>query len=153
MESSCQKNGNQWVVSYPRKRDHAILPENKCQAMKKLEATERQLMKNPEHAQAYDKQMVEINEWTGYAFQENDPEPGCLNLRYNWHCIYISYHSQDRPTRDVGKGQRLGREITLRNSRRMDQPVLRNDEPQWHNLWKMSDTALCSWPPCTLCFS
>ena len=36
--------------------------ENKSQAMKKLEATERRLMKNPEHAQAYDKQMVEINE-------------------------------------------------------------------------------------------
>lgn len=49
-------------MSYPRKRDHAILPENKSQAMKKLEATERGLMKNPEQAQAYDKQMDEINE-------------------------------------------------------------------------------------------
>ena len=36
--------------------------DNKSQATKKLEATERRLMKNPEHAQAYDKQMVEISE-------------------------------------------------------------------------------------------
>ena len=52
----------------------------------------------------------------------------------------------------MGKGRRLGREITLRNSRKMDQPVSRNEEPQWHKLREMSDTALCSWPPCTLCF-
>ena len=60
---------------------------------------------------------------TGYAFQENDPEPGCSNLRSNWLCICISYQSQDRPTGAVGKGRRLGRENTLRNSRIMDQPV------------------------------
>ena len=79
-------------------------------------------------------------------------EPGCSNLRSNWLCICISYQSQDRPTGAVGKGRRLGREITLRNSRKMDQPVSRNEEPQWHKLREMSDTALCSWPPCTLCF-
>ena len=88
----------------------------------------------------------------GYAFQENDPEPGCSNLRSNWLCICISYQSQDRATEAVEKGRRLGQEINLRNSRKMDQPVSRNDEPQWHKLRKMSDTALCSWPPCTLCF-
>ena len=36
--------------------------DNKSQAAKKLEATERRLMKNPEHAQVYDKQMVEKSE-------------------------------------------------------------------------------------------
>ncbi|XP_068739547.1 uncharacterized protein [Montipora capricornis] len=57
-----------------------------------------------------------------------------------------------RPTGAVGKGRRLGREITLRNSRKMDQPVSRNEELQWHKLREMSDTALCSWPPYILCF-
>ena len=46
IESSCQKAGNQWVVAYPWKRDPALLPDNKSQARKKLEATERRLMKN-----------------------------------------------------------------------------------------------------------
>jgi len=62
IESSCQKAGNQWVVAYPWKRDLALLPDNKSQARKKLEVTERQLMKNTEHVQAYDKQMVEMIE-------------------------------------------------------------------------------------------
>ena len=38
-----------------KKRDPALLPDNKSQAKKKLEATERRLMKNTELAQAYDK--------------------------------------------------------------------------------------------------
>ena len=47
IESSCQKIGNQWMVSYPWKRDPTLLLDNKSQATKKLEATERRLMKNP----------------------------------------------------------------------------------------------------------
>ena len=62
IESSGKKVGNQWMVSYPWKRDPALLPDNKSPATKKLEATERRLMKNPEHAQAYDKLMVEMSE-------------------------------------------------------------------------------------------
>jgi len=62
IESSCQKVGKQWMVSYPWKSDPTLLPDNKSQAIKKLEATERRLTKNPEHAQAYDKQMVEMSE-------------------------------------------------------------------------------------------
>ena len=50
------------MVSYPWKRDPALLPDNKSQATKKLEATECRLMKNAEHAQAYNKQMVEMSE-------------------------------------------------------------------------------------------
>ena len=45
IESSRKKVGNQWMVSYPWKRDPALLPDNKSQATKKLEATERRLMK------------------------------------------------------------------------------------------------------------
>ena len=50
------------MVSYPWKRDSALLPDNKSQATKKLEATEHQLMKNPKQAKAYDQQMVEMSE-------------------------------------------------------------------------------------------
>ena len=62
IESSCQKVGKQWMVSYPWKRDPTLLPDNKSQAIKKQEATERRLTKTSEHAQAYDKQMVEMSE-------------------------------------------------------------------------------------------
>ncbi|XP_068750786.1 uncharacterized protein [Montipora capricornis] len=92
IESSCQKNGNQWVVSYPWKRDPALLPDNKSQAIKKLEATERRLMKNPEHAQAYDKQMVEMNEM---AFSRKLSKEEFEGYRGPVH--YISHHEVLRP--------------------------------------------------------
>ena len=92
IESSCQKNGNQWVVSYPWKRDPALLPDNKSQAIKKLEATERRLMKNPEHAQAYDKQMVEMNEM---AFSRKLSKQELEGYRGPVH--YISHHEVLRP--------------------------------------------------------
>ena len=61
IEESCEKIGNQWLIPYPWKKDPRQLPNNKSQAMKKLEATERRLLKNPDHAAAYDLQMVEMN--------------------------------------------------------------------------------------------
>ncbi|XP_068693002.1 uncharacterized protein [Montipora foliosa] len=92
IERSCQKNCNQWVVSYPWKRDPALLPDNKSQAIKKLEATERRLMKNPEHAQAYDKQMVEMNEMT---FSRKLSKQEFKGYRGPVH--YISHHEVLRP--------------------------------------------------------
>ena len=92
IESSCQKNGSQWVVSYPWKRDPALLPDNKSQAIKKLEATERRLMKNPEHAQAYEKQMVEMNEIT---FSRKLSKQELEGYRGPVH--YISHHEVLRP--------------------------------------------------------
>ena len=44
------------------KKDPRQLPNNKSQAVKKFEATERRLLKNPDHAAVYDLQMVEMNE-------------------------------------------------------------------------------------------
>ena len=92
IESSCQKAGNQWVVSYPWKRDPALLPDNKSQARKKLEATERRLMKNTEHAQAYDKQMVEMSEMA-FCRQLSKQELE----EYNGLIHYISDHEVLRP--------------------------------------------------------
>ncbi|XP_068675312.1 uncharacterized protein [Montipora foliosa] len=92
IERSCQKNRNQWVVSYPWKRDPNLLPDNKSQAIEKLEATERRLMKNPEHAQAYDKQMVEMNEM---AFSRKLSKQEFEGYRGPVH--YISHHEVLRP--------------------------------------------------------
>ena len=62
IEDSCQKTGHQWLIPYPWKRDPKELPNNEVQAKKKLEATERRLSKTPEHAAAYDRQMMEMTE-------------------------------------------------------------------------------------------
>lgn len=62
LEESCENINNQWLIPYPWKKDPRQLPNNKSQAMKKLEATEQRLLKNPHHAAAYDLQMVEMNE-------------------------------------------------------------------------------------------
>ena len=50
------------------------------------------------------------------------------------------------------KGVGWDEKLPSETQAKMDQPVPRNEEPQWHKLREMSDTALCSWPPCTLCF-
>ena len=62
IEDSCQKIGHQWLIPYPWKRDPKELPNNEVQAKKKLEATERRLSKTPEHAAAYDRQMMEMTD-------------------------------------------------------------------------------------------
>ena len=54
----CEKIGNQWLIPYPWKKDPHQLPDNKVQAVKKLEVTERRLLKNADHAVAFDRQMV-----------------------------------------------------------------------------------------------
>ena len=46
IQSSCKKMGNQWMIPYPWKPDPKLLPDNRSQAIKKLEATERRLQKN-----------------------------------------------------------------------------------------------------------
>ena len=66
-------------MKYPWKRDPAELPDNYSQVLKKLESTERRLLKNPEYADKYNQQIkemeelnfakkltkTEINEWKG----------------------------------------------------------------------------------------
>jgi len=62
IEESCQLQGNKWVMKYPWKKDLNSLPNNYPQVRKKLEAIERRLMKNPENAASYDKQIKEMEE-------------------------------------------------------------------------------------------
>ena len=58
IEDSCEKLNGQWLISYHG--IHTNYQINREQAEKKLEATERRLLKNQEHATAYDKEMVDI---------------------------------------------------------------------------------------------
>ena len=62
IEESCQLQGNKWVMKYPWKKYPNCLPNNYPQVRKKLEAIERRLMKNPEDAASYDKQIKETEE-------------------------------------------------------------------------------------------
>lgn len=62
IQSLCKKMGNQWVIAYPWKADPKLLPNNRSQAIKKLEATERWLQKNPENAEASNQQIQEMEQ-------------------------------------------------------------------------------------------
>jgi hypothetical protein len=50
------------MVSYPWEKDPKGLPDNRQQAMKRLEAMESRLETNPEHAKAYDTQIMEMKD-------------------------------------------------------------------------------------------
>ena len=60
IEESCFKVGNQWMIPYPWRKDPNLLPDNRSLAIKRLESTERRLKRNPEQAEAYCKQMEEM---------------------------------------------------------------------------------------------
>lgn len=92
IEESCEKIDNQWLIPYPWKKDPRQLPNNKSQAIKKLEATERRLLKNPDHAAAYDLQMVEMNE---LQFSRRLTEKEARG--YSGPVHFISHHEVLRP--------------------------------------------------------
>lgn len=92
IEASCQKSGKQWLIPYPWKRDPKMLPDNKPQAVKRLEATERRLMKNPEHAKAYDQQIKEMEEME-FARKLSPQEIE----NYNGPVHYVAHHGVVRP--------------------------------------------------------
>ena len=92
IESSCQKVGSQWLVPYPWIKDATELPDNRSQAEKKLEATERRLAMNPTHAEAYNKQMEEMTEMNfsrKLSSEELESYKGPIH--------YISHHEIVRP--------------------------------------------------------
>ena len=96
IENSCQRVNNQWLIPYPWKRDPSNLPDNKEQAVKKLEATERRLAKNPDHAKAYDLQMIEMNQ---LKFSRKLTEEEVKKYRGPVH--YISHHEVLRPEKST----------------------------------------------------
>ena len=50
------------MITYPRKKNLNLLPDNYSIAVKQLEATERRLTSNPDQAKASDEQMIEMVE-------------------------------------------------------------------------------------------
>lgn len=60
IEDSCELQENKWIMKYPWKRDPSCLPDNYVQVLKKLESTERRLMKQPDHANSYN---MQIKKW------------------------------------------------------------------------------------------
>ena len=92
IEQSAKKVGNQWMIPYPWKKDPTLLPDNKVQALKRLEATERRLQKNPDQALAYKKQMVEMEEMK---FARKLSKEEIENYEGPVH--YISHHAVIRP--------------------------------------------------------
>ena len=65
-EESCIKVEGQWMVPYPWKKDPSLLPDNRQSAVKRLVSTERRLKRDSEQAEAYCKQMEEM-ESMGFA--------------------------------------------------------------------------------------
>ena len=92
IEDYCQRIGTQWLIPYPWKRDPSTLPNNRSQAEKKLEATERRLAENPEHAKAYDKQMTELTEMNFARKLTKEQMTACKGPIH-----YISHHEVIRP--------------------------------------------------------
>ena len=62
IENGCKLTGKRWEMAYPWKVDPQILPDNREQAVKRLEATERRLKNNPGHANAYQEQMKQMED-------------------------------------------------------------------------------------------
>ena len=92
IEDSCKKIGNQWLIPYPWVKNAAELPDNRTQAERKLEATERRLAKNPNHAEAYNKQMGEMSEMNFCRKLSNEELES-----YKGPVHYISHHEVVRP--------------------------------------------------------
>ncbi len=92
IKDSCQKLNGQWLIPYPWKRDPHELPDNREQAKRKLEATERRLLKNQENATAYDKEMTNMNN-LGFSRKLSEEEL----KQYNGPVHYVSHHEVLRP--------------------------------------------------------
>lgn len=92
IEESAQKVGKQWMIPYPWKRDPRDLPDNKNQAMKRLESTERRLLKNPTQAASYNDKMVEMEKMS---FSRKLSEKEINDHKGPVH--YISHHAVLRP--------------------------------------------------------
>ena len=92
IEETAQRVGNQWMIPYPWKRDPKDLPDNKSQATKRLESTERRLLKNPLQAAAYNDKMTEMEDMS---FFRKLSEQEINDYKRPVH--YISHHAVLRP--------------------------------------------------------
>ena len=84
--------GDQWLMPYPWKRDPKSLPDNRVQAVKRLQAPEWRLAKSPEIAKAYQQQFEEMNA-LNFARKLSDVEI----KDYKGPVHYVSHHEVLRP--------------------------------------------------------
>ena len=80
------------MIPYPWKRDPKFLPDNRSQALKRLEGTERHLKLNLDQAKAYDEQMTEMVKLN---FCRKLSEEEVKNYKGPVH--YIPHHAVIRP--------------------------------------------------------
>nr|XP_054775091.1 uncharacterized protein LOC129283281 [Lytechinus pictus] len=92
IRESSRKVGNKWEIAYPWRKDPNLLPNNRAQAEKVLCSTEKRLARNPDHADAYRKQMRELIE-NGFARKLTENEVA----QYEGPVHYISHHAVLRP--------------------------------------------------------
>ena len=92
IEESCQLQGDKWIMQYPWKRDPSYLPNNYVQVLKKLESTERRLMKQPDHANSYNAQIKEMEEMK---FSRNLTEE--KKKEWKGPVQYVAHHAVVRP--------------------------------------------------------
>lgn len=92
IRASSQNIGKKWEIAYPWQRDPHELPDNKSQAVKILESTEKRLARNPVHAEAYNKQIHELEEM-GFAKKLTAADI----KNYEGPVHYISHHAIVRP--------------------------------------------------------
>ena len=92
IDKSALKIGNQWIIPYPWRKDPRSLLDNRNQALKRLESTERRLSNSPEQAETYLKQMVEMEE-VKFSRKLSKEEIE----KYEGPVHYISHHAVIRP--------------------------------------------------------
>ena len=92
IEQSGELKDKRWTMSYPWKKDANMLPNNYEQVLKKLECTERRLLKNPDHAESYDIQIKEM-EKLGFSRKLEKEEL----KSYEGPVHYIAHHAVFRP--------------------------------------------------------
>ena len=80
------------MIPYPWRKDPNQLPDNRGLAIKRLESTERRLKRNPEQAEAYCKQMEEM-ESMKFARKLSKEEQD----KYHGPVHYIPHHAVLRP--------------------------------------------------------
>ncbi|XP_068735301.1 uncharacterized protein [Montipora capricornis] len=79
------------MIPYPWKEDPNLLPNNRGLAIKRPQSTERRLKRNPEQAEAYCKQMEEMENMQ-FAQKLSKGEQ-----KYNGPVHYIPHHAELRP--------------------------------------------------------
>ena len=79
-------------MKYPWKRVPSCLPNNYVQVLKKLESTERHLMKQPDHANTYNAQIKEMEEMKISRKITEQEKKDCLEPVH-----YITHHAVVHP--------------------------------------------------------